>query len=65
MIVLDPADHAFEEALLTLANKLEEELPGLDESKLGLSNILTKVFYIIESVIADDTNFWICLNASR
>lgn len=50
MIVLDPVDRAFEEAIIALASKVEEELPGLEENKLGLCSILTKVFYIIRSV---------------
>ncbi|KAL8806857.1 MAG: hypothetical protein Q9200_004894 [Gallowayella weberi] len=40
-------NRAFEEAILALASKVEEELPGLEEHKLGLCSILTKVFYII------------------
>lgn len=47
---MDPADRAIEEALLMLASKVEEELPGLDENKLGLASMLTTVFYIIKSV---------------
>lgn len=47
VIVFDPADQAFVEALLALAANVEEELPGLEEHKLGLCDILTKVFYII------------------
>lgn len=45
---MDPADRAIEEALLILASKVEEELPGLDENKLGLASILTKVFYVVK-----------------
>ena len=47
---MDPADRAIEEALLILASKVDEELPGLDENKLGLASMLTKVFYVIKSV---------------
>lgn len=52
VIVFDPADQAFVEALLALAANVEEELPGLEEHKLGLCDILTKVFYIIRSVMS-------------
>ena len=51
MIVLDPADCAVENALLVLARKVEEELPGLGEHKLGLVHNLCNVFYIVQSVI--------------
>ncbi len=50
VIVLDPADQAFVEALLTLATNVAEELPGLEKHRLGLCDTLTKVFYIIRSV---------------
>lgn len=36
VIVFDPADQAFVEALLALATNVEEELPGLEEHRLGL-----------------------------
>lgn len=54
MIVFDPADQAFVDALLTLAANVEEELPGLQEHRLGLCDILTKVFYIIRSVTSTE-----------
>ncbi|KAM0802622.1 hypothetical protein BDR22DRAFT_971259 [Usnea florida] len=47
VIVFDPADQAFVDALLALAVKVEEDLPGLQEHKIGLCDTLTKVFYII------------------
>lgn len=58
VIVFDPADQAFVEALLALAANVEEELPGLEEHKLGLCDILTKVFYIIRSVMSMSTTSW-------
>ena len=54
VIVFDPADQAFVDALLTLAANVEEELPGLQEHRLGLCDILTKVFYIIRSVTSTE-----------
>ena len=54
MIVLDPVDQAFVDALLSLAANVEEELPGLPDHKLGLCDILTKVFYIIRSVTSSN-----------
>ena len=56
VIVFDPADQAFVDALLALAAKVEEDLPGLQEHKVGLCDTLTKVFYIIGLVTSANTH---------
>jgi len=48
IIQLDPLDTALRDAISILAIKNEEPLPGVVDNKLGLCDIVTEVFYIIQ-----------------
>lgn len=48
IIHLDPLDTVIRDGIKTLAIKSEELLPGVEDNKLGLCNIITEVFYIIQ-----------------